>query len=80
MPARGRVDDDELAAERRDLAHVAIPVEQATVEAAHVLNERYSPVQPGLADHATDGLAELHDDRLLRLVDDECRAAEDEQN
>src|SRR5690606_23472917 len=31
-PARGRVDDDELAPKRRNLADVTVPIEQALVE------------------------------------------------
>ena len=54
-PARRGVDDDELAAERRDLADVAVPVEQPVVEAADLLDERYAPVQARIIDDAADG-------------------------
>src|SRR5690606_29397947 len=77
-PAGRRVDDDELAAESRDLADVAVPAEQALVEAAHLLDERNAPVQARLVDDAADRLAELHDDALLGLIDDEGRVHHDE--
>src|SRR5690606_20276175 len=70
-PARRGVDDDELAAECRDLADIAVPRQQPLVETPHFLDERYAPVQARLRDHTAYRFAELHDDALLGLVDDE---------
>ena len=84
-PTRRRIDEDELTPERRNLADVAVPGEQPPVEAADVLNERHSPVQPGFRDYIADRLAELNENALLGLIDyergaerDECR--DDERN
>src|SRR5690606_39155901 len=68
-PARRRVDDDEFSSERRNLTDVAVPAEQALVEAAYLLDERDAPMQSGLVDDVADRLAELNDDALLGLVD-----------
>src|SRR5690606_9736126 len=70
-PARRGVDDHELPAERRDLADIAVPRQQSLVESPYFLDERHAPVQAGLRDHIADRFAELHDDALLGLVDDE---------
>src|SRR5690606_3802952 len=73
------IDDDELASQGRDLADVAVPVEEALVEPPHFLDERRTPVQPRLGNDAADGLAELHDDALFCFIDSECGVDDDEQ-
>jgi hypothetical protein len=70
-PARGCVDGDELASQRRDLADVAVPDQQAFVEPAYLLDEGQLPVQSGFGDDVALRLAELHDDALLSLIDHE---------
>jgi hypothetical protein len=76
-PAGRRIDHDELAPEGGNLAHVAVPYQQALVEAAYFLDERRLPMQPGFGDHFADRFAELHDDGLFRLVDDVRRTGDD---
>ena len=48
---------------------IAVELQPALVEAVHVLDERDLQVQAGILDEAAHGLAELGEDRLLRLRD-----------
>jgi hypothetical protein len=87
-PAGRRVDPDELPPFGGDLVGVAIPDEEALLEAAYVLHEGKLDVQPCLGDRCPHGPAELDDDRLLALLqrvegpgdDDEDRQREDPES
>jgi hypothetical protein len=61
------------------LVWIAIPDEEAPVEAPHFLNERDLHVQPRRGDRVADGASELEDDRLLAFVDLEVQGARREE-
>ena len=79
-PARRGVHPDELPPFGGNLVRVAIPDEEALLEASHLLHEGELDVQSRLGHRLPHGPAELHDDRLLALLQGVERAREHEED
>jgi hypothetical protein len=68
-PAGHGVDEDEALVAGGQLVGLAVPLEEALVEAVDLLDEGELEVQARLVDGVADRLTELGDDHLLGLVD-----------
>ena len=75
-PPSGGVDGDELSTSGRDLVRIAVPADEALIEAPYLLHERELEVQAGVGDRLSDRAAELHDDRLLDFIESIKRAVQ----